>query len=523
MKVQRSFESRLAALAALRQPELLQGGLRGVEKECLRVTPDGHVAQTAHPEALGAALTNHYITTDYSEALIEFITPPQRSIADTLDFLDDLHQFAWPALGDELFWPISMPCHLRGEQDIPIAHYGSSNVAQMKTVYRRGLGFRYGRYMQAIAGVHFNYSLPMDFWTAYAVIEQREGAEQQLRSSAYLDVVRNVRRLDWLLLYLFGASPAVCKCFLPEGATDLGELAGSTWFGPHATSLRMSDLGYKNVSQAAILVSANSLDEYIRDLSRAIRTPNPAFEAIGLKVDGVWRQLNPNQLQIENEYYSSIRPKRTALSGERPTSALRRGGIEYLELRVLDLDPFSPTGINEQELLFCEVFLLFCLLWDSPPITVDEQADMDFNHRTVARRGRVPGLMLHRNGGEVALTAWGAEILSGMEAVVDLLEGEGSTGAYRTAIRACGRLLKDPEATPSGRMLAMLRDSGDSLIDFGLQLAAGHRQHFLSRPDADNRHYQLLEIEALASLDRQCWIEEHDTLSFDEYLAAYYA
>lgn len=521
MTLGRRFGARLAALASGGQQELLRGGLRGVEKECLRVTPEGHVAQTSHPRALGSALTNRYITTDYSEALIEFITPPQRSTPDTVGFLADIHQFAWPAIGAELFWPMSMPCHLRGEEDIPIARYGSSNVATMKTVYRRGLGYRYGRYMQAIAGVHFNYSLPADFWGAYAGMEPGTGDGQALRSSAYLGAVRNVRRMDWLLLYLFGASPATCGCFLPAGGAGLERLDDGTWFAPHATSLRMSDLGYKNASQAGIWISANSLDEYIEDLCRAIRTPSPAFERIGLKVDGTWRQLNPNQLQIENEYYSTIRPKRTARSGERPTTALRRGGIEYLELRVLDLDPFSPVGVSERELLFCEAFLAFCLLWDSPPISAGERSAIDANHRTVARRGREPGLVLERDGEAVALVDWAADILRAMDEVAGLLDGGGGTD-YRDAVHACGALLHDAEATPSARMLEALR-SGEPLVDMGLRLAAAHRRHFLSMPDEANPHRQLLETEALGSLDRQCWIEEHDTLSFDDYLAAYYA
>lgn len=520
--MRRQFEARVAGLAALRQPDLLCGGLRGVEKECLRVTPDGHVAQTGHPVALGSALTHRYITTDYSEALIEFITPPQRSTAATLAFLADIHQFAWPAIGTELFWPLSMPCRLRGEHDIPIARYGSSNVAGMKTVYRRGLGYRYGRYMQAIAGVHFNFSLPGDFWPAYAGLGQAASDPLALKSVAYLDAVRNVRRMDWLLLYLFGSSPAACRSFLPDGGPGIRELDSETWFAPHATSLRMSDIGYKNASQAGIWISANSLEEYIADLTRAIHTPHPEFERIGLKVDGKWRQLNPNLLQIENEYYSTVRPKRSALSGERPTSALRRGGIEYLELRALDLDPFTPAGINERELRFAEVFLVYCLLWDSPPVDPAEQGDIDFNHRTVARRGREPGLQLRRQGREVPMRTWAGEILRSMQEVAALLDG-GSDGACQAAVRECAALLAEPEATPSAQVLHELRAGGLGLADFGLALAAGYREHFRSIDDAANLHYRLLETEAEASLDRQCWIEEHDTLSFDEYLAAYYA
>jgi len=519
--VKSRFEARLRALSAAAEPALLQGGLRGVEKECLRVTPEGYIAASDHPVALGAALTNRFITTDYSEALIEFITPPETTAAETLQFLEDIHQFSYPAIGDELFWAMSMPCRVRSEEDIHIARYGSSNVGMMKTIYRRGLGFRYGRYMQAIAGLHFNYSAPDAIWPALGEVEDQPSDGTDERSEAYLAMVRNVRRLDWLLLYLFGASPAVCGCFLRGGDAGLEKFDRNTYFGRYATSLRMSDIGYKNANQAEIFVSANSLDEYIADLTRAIRTPHPAYERIGVRVGGEYRQLNTHQLQIENEYYSSVRPKRSALSGERPTAALRRGGIEYIELRALDLDPFAPTGVDELRLRFAEVFLLYCLLLDSPPIGAAERVEIGHNHGVVARQGREPGLELRRAGRAVALRAWAAEAIEAMHGVAELLD-LGAGAQYRRAVQECASSVADPQRTPSARLMQALAESGGSLGEFGLALSRRHREHFLSRPRSANRHYRTLEEEALASLDRQCWLEEHDTLSLEEYLACYY-
>lgn len=521
--MKRQYDERLRALAAAGDPGLLQGGLRGVEKECLRVTPEGYIAATDHPQSLGAALTNRYITTDYSEALIEFITPPERTTPAVLQFLRDIHQFSVSSLGDELFWAMSMPCRLRSEDDIPIARYGSSNVGTMKSVYRRGLGYRYGRYMQAIAGVHFNYSLPEAFWAAYADIERSRLPLADLKSDAYLALVRNVRRLDWLLLYLFGASPAVCRCFLPNGAAGLEEFDADTYYLPNATSLRMSDIGYKNASQAGMWISANSLEEYIGDLTRAIRTPHAGFERIGVQVDGIWRQLNPNQLQIENEYYSTIRPKRSALSGERPTAALRRGGVEYVELRALDLDPYSPTGATETTLLFAETFLVYALLLDSPPIGAGEQGDISHNHGVVARRGREPGLELRRRGGLVPMRDWGREILSAMQGVAELLDAGQAHRRHAEALAFHMAALEDSARTPAARLLGDLRVHGQTLWERGVELSREYRDHFLALAPEANRHYEVLEIEAQASLDRQCWIEEHDTLGFEDYLASYYA
>jgi len=162
--IDRVFERRLAALINGGQPQILQGGRKGVEKESLRVEPSGALAQTMHPRLLGSALTNEHITTDYSESLIELVTPAFTTSWELLQYLLDLHQFVYRHLGDELLWATSMPGAIERDEDIPIAQFGSSHVGQMKTIYRRGLGLRYGRMMQAISGVHFNYSFPLSFW-----------------------------------------------------------------------------------------------------------------------------------------------------------------------------------------------------------------------------------------------------------------------------------------------------------------------------------------------------------------------
>jgi glutamate--cysteine ligase len=145
---------------------LLRGIVRGYEKECLRVDVGGHIAHTPHPKALGSKLTHPWITTDYSEALLEFITPPSDDPSDPLHTLRDIHRFVAPRIGDETMWASSMPCVLGEDGDIPLADYGSSNKARFKHVYREGLGLRYGRTMQTIAGVHYNWSLPQAFWEA---------------------------------------------------------------------------------------------------------------------------------------------------------------------------------------------------------------------------------------------------------------------------------------------------------------------------------------------------------------------
>src|SRR5579871_3407525 len=321
--IDRAFERRLSALINSGQPQILQGGRKGVEKESLRVRPDGSLAQTPHPLALGSALTNVHITTDYSESLIELVTPAFTASWELLQYLLDLHQFVYRHLGDELLWATSMPCAIERDEDIPIAVYGKSHIGRMKHVYRRGLGLRYGRMMQAISGVHFNYSFPLPFWEAYATLRGERSCGSEFVSARCFDLLRNYRRHGWLVLYLFGVSPVVCKSFLAGRDVQLPELGMGTAYDPWATSLRMSDVGYRNRNQAGLAVSVNDLGEYVRDLQRAISTPHPPYEALGVKVNGEWRQLNANILQIENEYYSFIRPKRVARTGERPTKALK--------------------------------------------------------------------------------------------------------------------------------------------------------------------------------------------------------
>src|SRR6202012_6013304 len=357
------------------------------------------------------------------ESLIELVTPAFTTSWELLQYLLDLHQFVYRHLGDELLWATSMPGAIERDEDLPIAQFGGSHVGQMKTIYRRGLGLRYGRLMQAISGVHFNYSFPLPFWEAYADLVQSRDHGTQFVSGRYFDLLRNYRRYGWIVLYLFGVSPVGCKSFLKGRNAGLEDFTANTAYEPYATSLRMSDVGYRNRNQAGLNVSVNSLDEYIRDLSRAISTVHPPYEELGVKdANGRYQQVNANILQIENEYYSFIRPKRVARSGERPTKALRRAGVEYVEVRALDVSAFDPVGVNQNKLRFLEAFLALCLLRESAPISEGEQAALDANHLLVASRGREPGLKLGREGRSITMTDWARELLDSMQGLCEMLD-----------------------------------------------------------------------------------------------------
>jgi glutamate--cysteine ligase len=522
--VDRVFERRLAALSNSREQRLLARGSRGLERESLRVTPEGRIAQTPHPAALGSALTNPHITTDYSEALTELVTPTFPDNESLLGYLQDLHQFVYRHIGEELLWASSMPCELSGDDEVPIACYGSSHQGVLKYVYRHGLKIRYGGMMQAISGVHFNYSLPVSFWPLYAEFCQSHDAGQEFRSARYFDLLRNYRRHGWIISYLFGVSPALCRSFLQGRSDDGLELLGTdTLIGPYATSLRMSDIGYRNRNQAATTVSVNSLDEYLRDLGRSIRQPHAPFAALGVERDGEYQQLSGNVLQIENEYYSYIRPKRTLRSGERTTHALARAGVEYVEVRALDNSAFDPVGVNACKLHFLEAFVIMLLFRASPPIDGGEEEAIERNHLLVARRGREPRLMLERDGRRVSLSEWSAELLDSMQGICELLDSVDPQRPYVSALRDQKLKLEDVERTPSARLLQELRSREQSFQALGLRVSREHKQYCLQRVPFAAERAREFEAEAQQSLQEFAAIEASRRGSFKDYLGKYLA
>lgn len=501
----------------------LGGGLIGIEKESLRVGADGIIAQTPHPASLGSALKHPWITTDYSEALLELITPPFPDAQASLDFLQQLQQFVYRRINDELLWSASMPCVVKGEAGIPIAQYGHSNIGQMKTVYRRGLGHRYGKVMQVIAGTHFNYSFPETLWPRLQQLEQDRRPLQEFISERYFGTIRNLLRHGWLVPYLFGASPAVCKSFLNGVPGHLLEYNENSYFSPHATSLRMCDIGYQNSREAELgfKASYDSLAAYVDSLTRAISTPCPRYAEIGVKVDGEYRQLNANMLQIENEYYSSVRPKQVPQPNEKPSHALARRGVRYIELRSLDINPFDPRGINETQCHFLEAFMAFCLLTDSPPLSVREQREIDANLDAVCYRGREPGLTLQRGGTTIELQQWAGKLCATMSGLAESLDLGRAGTPFQDALRVQVNAINDPELTYSARVLREMNDDGEGYFHFAKRLSLQHRQHFLDLV-LNQEQSQLFEQSVVQSLIDQRSLEASETQSFDEFLAWYF-
>ena len=500
--------SLLTRLDALSDERLL-GMRRGIEKESLRARPDGQLALTPHPAALGSALTHPHITTDYSESQLELITGAHTRVSDCLDELTEIHQFTartLAAAGDERLWVSSMPCGLPTDETIPLGRYGGSNVGRAKSVYRMGLGHRYGRRMQTISGIHYNWSLP------------------GLDNDAYFALIRNFRRRAFLLLTLFGASPAVCASFVEGRPHALEPLSERTLHMPFGTSLRMGRLGYQSEAQATLAVSYNGLEGYAASLHDALTRPWPAYEAVGIRnPGGDYNQLATTLLQIENEFYSTIRPKRTIQAGERPLHALRERGVEYIEVRLMDLDPFEPLGIAASTLHFLDAFLLHCLLSDSPPDHPEEILELAHNQHLTAARGREPGLCLRREGRDVPLIDWGLALIDDLGSVAQRLDAVHGGDAHVQAVARARAALQAPATLPSARVLAAISEThGDRFLPMVCDRSQRTHDHLLGLPwtaSQQARHETL----AARSLDDQRAIEAADTLPFEVYRQAYLA
>jgi len=494
---------------------------RGLEKESLRILPDGNISTSGHPKALGAALTNPFITTDFSESLLEFITPAYADIDECLQVLENVHRFTFQNLdNDEMLWVSSMPCPLDSDADIPIAQFGDSNIGKMKTLYRHGLSNRYGSLMQVIAGLHYNFSMPESFWAPYQKICGHKGSIQDFRTEKYLHLIRNFHRYSWLLIYLFGASPAACKCFGQGREHDLEELDSDSLYLPYATCLRMGNLGYKSEAQKSLFVCYNDLDSYAQCLEKAMHTPYPDYESIGQKRDGEYIQLNTNLLQLENEFYSTVRPKRVAISGERPLDALTSKGIEYIEVRALDLNPYLPLGIDAQQIRFLDSFLVHCLLDESPECHQTEFFEVAKNLASVVEHGRNPDLELSLDSKPRKLVQWANELLEDISFSSALLDGENSDLHELSRLAQIAKV-ENPDLTPSGRMLKDMQEQGMSFFEFSMNQSKIQKQT-LTNGELGTETVEIMHKTAADSIAKLAEIEAADAatkISFDKFLA----
>ncbi len=517
----------------------LAGMLRGIEKEGLRMQADGYLSQLPHPPSLGSKLTHPYITTDYSESLLELITEPKPTVKEALAMLRELHVLVHHSLPkDEVLWSMSMPCMLSSnDADIPLADYGTSNTGRLKSLYRSGLGVRYGRRMQTIAGLHYNLSFGDELFRQWQIEESNTDTLQSFKNDKYLGLIRNFKRLTSLLLYLFGASPSVCPCFLNGREHDLQNLPlsdtsvsnqalsqsstkksiSSTLYKPYATSLRMGKLGYTNSVQDGLDIRYNNLPEYIAGLRQAIHTPFAEFTNIGVDDEaGNPIQINDHILQIENEYYSPIRPKQVANRDETPTEALENRGIAYVEFRAIDLDPYSDIGIRLSSACFLEVLALYCLLNDSPELLPEEDKELAINLERVVNRGRQAEAKVLLDGKEQSLHIWMKRHLDNMLPLAQLLDEQHGGNEYRNALTLMQGKVNNPDLTLSAQIIADSQRLG-STWQLGYQLSKQHQVQILQQTLSPNTQARY-EVLAEKSVIQQTDLEMEQTQDFYDYI-----
>ncbi len=517
---------RLSDIKASGATNLLKNSLTGLEKESLRVNSEGTISQNPHPSTLGSALKNPWITTDYGEAMLELITPPCNRAYKSLDFLLDVETFVYQNIENELLWTTSMPCVIQGEDDIKIAEYGSSNAGKMKSIYRQGLAERYGKMMQVISGIHFNYSVAVDFWPAFQKIENESKLDTQaFINKQYMGMTRNIQRYGWLIPYLFGTSPAICKSFLAgiPKPQDMKVHNEFTYYEEWGTSLRMGDIGYTNSKEdeRGLKANYNTLANYVSSLRYAINEPHEVYQKIGLKDGNKYLQLNTNILQIENEYYSSVRPKRVLEGFEKPTDALESRGIQYVELRSVDINAFHPAGLTHKQLYFLEIFMLFCLFQESPDISTEDAQEIDANQNLVAHQGRKPDLQLSQDGKSVTLKSWASQLLNEMKKVANLLNEAHSECCYSNAINEQIELVQDADKTPSAKVLRDIMNKDGSYYKFAKRKSEEHRDYFLQRK-LTNDTKKDIELTIEKSIKQQIQTESEDNIDFDTFLKKYF-
>jgi glutamate--cysteine ligase len=498
----------------LDDPTLIFEVRQGIERETLRVNSDGSASEKVHPVSLGSKLTHPSITTDYSENLLEFITGVHTTTDDVLNELDDIHAYTAKSMGSELFWPSSMPGKLSGEKLIPLAYYGESNVGKLKTLYRKGLGLRYGRSMQSIAGVHYNFSLSENFWSYLHKTENSELELTDFKNQKYFHLIRNFQRYRWLLMYLFGSSPAVDKSFLVGKKHELEASGSETFYTKDGISLRMGGLGYTSKAQEQIGICFNSLPTYIKTLENARLTSYKDYENIGLKKDKEYLQLNSNILQIDNEFYSTIRPKAVAKSRESALMALHNRGIEYIEVRLLDVNPFSNKGIDKDTINFMHLFLSWCLVSPSEKITAKECAVHEENFNTVITQGRKSEVKLIKDDQRVSLVEWAKDVLDQITCFSKEIQKLDSV--YSVCIDTQVKKLENIDALPSSKVLSAI--SGSSFIKFNRELAAQFKADFKLAKEKEDK----FDLFSTFSIEEEKVIRSKDKLDFEGFLDSYF-
>lgn len=475
----RNYKKTAKSLLTQSRIGCLLSAKHGLEREGLRIDAKGFLSKKDHPVSLGSSLMHPLIKTDFAEAQVEYATNAHKKIEDTIEELTELHSFTLKKIKEESLWPFSMPCPLPTEDKIPVGKYGTSKEGRKKTIYRKGLSHRYGKNMQTISGVHYNLSFDKCLLETVSEIRYKKRLDRDTQSEIYLDTIRNFNRLSPVLLYLFGASSLFDETFLKK-KDGLGKIGKKTWNAGYATTLRLSSIGYTSKVQAKVPISVNSLKEYSGTMCAAVSKPYEGYKKYSTKKE---EQLNDHYLQIENEYYSLVRPKQVPRGEERVIDALTERGIEYLEVRLLDVDPFSPIGVAENELRFVHLFLLYCLLADSPKSDKKEIAVWRKNQEKVTWLGRNPKTQMTVFGEKWSVPDLVYQVLVELQEYSDLLDqNDAENGKFTKAWEEQWEKWNDPSLLLSSQSEIDLKINKMSFHEFGFNLSKSHAEYLRNLP-----------------------------------------
>ena len=473
---------------------------RGIEKESLRVNKEGFISGQSHPKGLGSSFTNPSITTDFAEALIEIVTPVYTDINQLYKKLESLHVFINKNLeNNETLWPYSMPPKIKTESEINIATYGDTNMGKLKHIYRKGLAIRYGKTMQCVSGIHYNFSLSDESLKKFLGISNQED-----KSKAYLGLIRNFKRLFWFVLLEFGNSAVVDKTFVSRRNNDLEELNSSDLFQKDATSLRMSDIGYQSQAQKNLDFKYNDLASFLDELKTGIIMPHPEFQKLGLQDEnGKYQQISDGILQIENELYDCIRPKRAGKSGQRPYQLLKDQGIQYVEVRGIDLNPSSLLGITEDQIRVLDMLLIYCIVNDSPEMTDEEKLIIEKTDITTIKYGREGSSKINYRNSEVPISQARDHLVENLL----LLANEMDDQEYANAIHSL-------------KIKNNVFNQNKSFHETGLELAKNNSIKLNSLSNIDLDVCKKEASDSLIEFDR---INKQTEVSFEEFINSYNA
>lgn len=493
----------------------------GLERETMRINNEVKIAKTSHPKSLGSALTHQYITTDFAESLLEIVTPPCNTIEELMGWLNDLHSFIDININEELMWSASMPPILDDPDNIKVAEYGSSYQGILRHIYRCGLALRYGRRMQAIAGLHLNFSFGEKFLEYYNQISDAKISPNTL----YFNILRNYIRNSWLINYLFGSSPVLDKSFLlgMEVPAFLQSYAKSSYYHPHSSCLRMGSMGYNNRKHSSLSVCFNNLSEYLDTISKLLGKNEEEYQKLGIKdKSGRYQQLNTNVLQVENEYYASIRPKALRLHAEKTIDILMRKGVEYLEIRNLDINPFAPCGIDENQLRFMQLFLLYSSLVPSAPISSEECQSIRIADEQIIMNNINNDSDFKLEGGRTLnIYDEAHRIFTEMEPLAHLLDKAAQSSDYTYALQLQNDKLEDENLLPSIQQMCFLRNENMDFVEGIFKLSQNHKLHYASHRKENYDRQSLLKEKVVMSWQETHDLESNKSGSFEDYLAEY--